>query len=245
MASTTMASRRLERVARALQPLRSSGATEATELASPDVLPPGVPPLPERTESPQRAFELVRKHGIAILRTGLADAPATSEAEHRRLAVTMPRTIFGDELARHKMPERIAGGGWNGREWVGHRVSGPDRSHMPNAAHMDSPPWGDLKSDYFLMYSAEQPQAGGESWFLDGYGIMEKGLEQRHQHTLWTVPTQNVTARNRGGEPVWRSIPAKRTRAGRIMLRVPNGGCAPAHPFAAGSCSCSASLSPC
>ena len=132
--------------------------------------------------------------------------------------------------------ERIAGGGWNGREWVGHRVSGPDRSHMPNAAHMDSPPWGALKSDFFLMYSAEQPEAGGESWFLDGYGVMV-GLEQRHQHTLWNVPTQNVTARNRGDEPVWRSIPAKRTRAGRIMLRVPNGGCAPAHPFAAGSCS--------
>ena len=103
------ASRRLERVARALKPLRSSATAAApTELASPDVLPPGVPPLPERTESPQRAFELVRKHGIAILRTGLADAPATSEAEHRRLAVTMPRTIFGDELARHKMPGILA-----------------------------------------------------------------------------------------------------------------------------------------
>ena len=164
MASTTMASRRLEHLARALKPLRSSAAAAAaTELASPDVLPPGVPPLPERTESPQRAFELVREHGIAILRTGLADAPATSEAEHRRLAVTMPRTIFGDELARHKMPERIAGGGWNGREWVGYSVSGPDRSHMPNAAHMDSPPWGDLKSDFFLMYSAEQPKARARS----------------------------------------------------------------------------------
>ena len=73
------------------------------------------------------------------------------EAALRQAAVEMPRRVFGATLRRHKMPERIAGGNWDGAAWRGHPAIGPDRGHLPNDAHQDVRPYGDLKPDYFMM----------------------------------------------------------------------------------------------
>ena len=123
--------------------------------------PLGCVAAPRVTSDAAEARSLLERHGASILRTG---GRGLDESAMRKLAAQLPRRIFGDSLSQHKMPERIAGGGWDGRQWVGHACQGPDRSHLPNAAHMDSPPFGDVKSDYFLMCFAETPTSGGESY---------------------------------------------------------------------------------
>jgi hypothetical protein len=73
-----------------------------------------------------KAHQIFERDGAAILRTSLVAGRAT-ESELRRLAVTLPQTVFGRTLTRHKMPERIAGGGWDGQAWRGHPARGPQQ----------------------------------------------------------------------------------------------------------------------
>jgi hypothetical protein len=103
----------------------------------------------------------------------------------RLVAAEMPRAIFGASLAQHKMPERLVGGGWDGRSWRGHRVGGADRGHMPNAPHQDHNSHGELKQDFFLMVCTEAPEQGGGSFVLDGYGPPRLGLWRRRAHRVF------------------------------------------------------------
>ena len=155
--------RRLERLAAALAPRPPSPhhASAPLLLLEAGEAPLGCVAAPRVTSDAAEARSLLERHGASILRTG---GRGLDESAMRKLAAQLPRRIFGDSLSQHKMPERIAGGGWDGRQWVGHACQGPDRSHLPNAAHMDSPPFGDVKSDYFLMCFAETPTSGGESY---------------------------------------------------------------------------------
>ena len=216
---------RLERVAHAVVGRRPVAAAAEEELSL--QAPPGCVPAPIRTTSLPQARALVQRHGISIYQSEhYLSGTELPEAAIREFAATMPRAIWGSDLAQHKMPERIAGGGWDGQRWRGHKVSGPDRGHIPNAAHMDTPPFGDIKSDYFLMCCAEVPDSEGYSYMLDGYDILEK-LPKHIREAMWNIPTQSSGGRqSAGGLPLWRSTNAKRTARGgaRVLLRGPNGG---------------------
>lgn len=162
--------RRLESIAAGLgaagheaipSPRRTTWAA-SSESAPP---PAGAVPPPTRTNDAAEAFRLAREHGASILRTEHFGDVELDEAAMRLVAASLPQRIFGPALAQHKLPERIAGGGWDGKAWRGHRVSGPDRGHIPNAPHQDHN-GGELKQDYFLMVCAEAPEQGGESFML-------------------------------------------------------------------------------
>ena len=85
---------------------------------------------------------------------------------------------------------------------------------IPNAPHQDHN-GGELKQDFFLMVCAEAPELGGESFMLDGYGLLE-GMPDGLGEAMFRVPTAH------GG--VARSPNAQWTKDGRLHLRVPNGG---------------------
>lgn len=215
--------RRLERIAACVVSPTVSAVPVSATIASPlEFWPPGCPAPPVRTTNVGEALVCLRRDGYSVYRTEHY-GQGLGESEMRRVAAAMPKHIFGDSLAQHKMPERIAGGGWDGRQWRGHPVKGPDRGHIPNAPHMDSPPWGDLKSDYFLMVGCEAPDSSGGSFMLDGYGLLD-GLPAFIRDAFWSVPTQRRGTGDGSQGCVWRSPNAKRTAAGRIFLRGPNGG---------------------
>ena len=92
---------------------------------------------------------------------------------------------------------------------------------------------------------------------LDGYGLMD-GLPPHIRSNLFRIPTQNrvrpggtssgrqtivagedllgpYRGRNLVGGTIWRSPNAKYTKAGRLMLRVPNGGARTNRDVLAGS----------
>ena len=150
-----------------------------------------------------------------------------SEREQQRVAAELPARIFGDNLAQLKMPARLAGGGWDGRCWQGWQgVATVDRSHIPNKPHMDG--GGDLKPDYFLLFSGECATDGadvylgsggdGGSILLDGYDILDS-IPQRED--FFTVDTQS---RNYSETTGWRRPMAQWTNRGRLMLSVPVDG---------------------
>ena len=209
--------RRLESIAAGLDAghgaVHRATWTSSSAMSAPP--PAGVVPPPTRTSDAAEAFRLAREYGASILRTERF-GDEVDECAMRLVAASLPQRIFGAALAQHKLPERIAGGGWDGKAWRGHRVSGPDRGHIPNAPHQDHN-GGELKQDYFLMVCAEVPEHGGESFMLcvgfllpflhgvglltlacgpvcqthsDGYGLLD-GLGSDLRDAMFNVPTQH------------------------------------------------------
>lgn len=234
--------RRLRHVRQCLvldEPARAAASSAAARRAPAGRAParrlqPGCAPAPGRTDDPAEALRLVQRDGYAVLTPpptmpcGLAVGQMDAEAV-RDYAAALPLAVFGSRLSQNKPPERVAGGGWDGREWRGHRVAGPDRGHLPNTPHMDTAPWGDLRSDYFMMVFAELPEAGGDSYFVDGLSLLHS-LPPSVQRAFAAVPTQNRGSLGhnvrggRSGGNLWRSAGLQQTAAGRAVLRAPNGG---------------------
>jgi hypothetical protein len=158
---------------------------------------PGTSFTPARTSDPQEALRLLRRDGGVVFRA-VPEGVTLSEREQQAMAATVPRTVFGDELAQIKMPSRLAGGGWDGQKWQGWlSPASVDRGHLPNKPHMDG--GSELKSDYFLMFCGECANTGGDyigsggdggSILLDGYDILDS-LPQQQRSDFFTVPTQS------------------------------------------------------
>ena len=97
---------------------------------------PGANLVPARTSDPVEALQLLRRDGGVRFRA-VPDGVTLSEREQREVAMALPRRIFGDGIAQQKAAERIAGGGWDGREWQGWQgVHSVDRGNVPNRPHM-------------------------------------------------------------------------------------------------------------
>ena len=199
---------------------------------------PGTGWVAVRTSDPREALEALRRDGGCIFRVAPeAEAVKLSMYEQRELAADVPRMVFGDSLATRKLPARLAGGGWDGREWRGWRgCASVDRGHIPNKPHMDRGPYG-LYSDYFCMVCFESPTKGdyvgvggdGGSLLLDGYDIVD-ALPERDE--MFTVATQNPGYEQK---QIWRSPMCQWTTRGRLLLREPvdghtDNGVAPPNP---------------
>ena len=100
-----------------------------------------------------------------------------------------------------------------------------------------------------MMLCGETPDAGGASWLVDGYALMD-ALPPRQREALFRVPTEDSavgaayerrigaslrpdlvpsTAKQNASKSLWRSPLAQRTPTGRILLRAPNGGLSTNH----------------
>jgi hypothetical protein len=187
---------------------------------------PGTTFIPQRTSDPKEALKLLQRDGGVVFRA-VPEGVSLSEREQQRIAAELPARIFGDKLAQLKMPVRLAGGGWDWRRWQGWKgVATVDRGHLPNKPHMDG--GGELKPDYFLMFSGECATTGpdnymgsgsnGGSILLDGYDILDS---MPHRDDFFTVDTQS---RNYSETSGWRRPMAQWTNRGRLMLSVPVDG---------------------
>ena len=205
-------------------PAAADAGARSTKMSAAVV--PGTSFIPQRTSDPKVALDLLQRDGGVVFRA-VPEGVSLSEREQRRVAAELPARIFGDRLAQFKMPARLAGGGWDGKRWQGWQgVATVDRGHIPNKPHMDG--GGDLKPDYFLMYSGECATTGpdtyrgsggdGGSILLDGYGILDS-MPQRDD--FFTVDTQS---RNYSQTSGWRRPMAQWTNRGRLMLSVPVDG---------------------
>ena len=187
---------------------------------------PGTGFAPQRTSDPQEALALLRCDGGVVIRA-VPEGVSLSEREQQQVAAGLPARIFGSGLAQFKMPSRLAGGGWDGQRWQGWEGAATvDRGHLPNKPHMDG--GGDLKPDFFLMFSGECAAAGPDSYagsggdggsiLLDGYDILDS-MAQRDD--FFTVDTQSRSYSETSG---WRRPMAQWTNRERLMLSVPVDG---------------------
>ena len=117
-----------------------AAARHPSERAAAAAAVPGANLVPARTSDPVEALRLLRRDGGVRFRA-VPEGVTLCEREQREVAMALPRRIFGDGIAQQKVAERIAGGGWDGREWQGWQgVHSVDRGNVPNRPHMVTNP---------------------------------------------------------------------------------------------------------
>jgi alpha-ketoglutarate-dependent taurine dioxygenase len=114
--------------------------------------------LPERTDDPAAAADLVRRHGAAVL-TGLG---TTEEA-----ATAVPALVFGDAVLAVPPAAEVREAGGQDRRYAG--VS----QHHRLRCHTDGFSYGDHYPDYFLLLCEASSPEGGESMLVDGDALLD------------------------------------------------------------------------
>ncbi len=114
--------------------------------------------VPKRTADPLEALSLVRSDGAAIF-TGLG-----LDGEEGRKA---SYAVFGDDVLAVPSAARVFIGGEQDRIPEGH--SNATRSHT----HTDGYSYGEKYPDYILLLCARHCEAGGESFLVDGYALLD------------------------------------------------------------------------
>jgi alpha-ketoglutarate-dependent taurine dioxygenase len=131
-----------------------------------DTLPPPIPLpaltdagiVPARTSDPAEARRRVQADGAAIL-TGVGrDAEA---------AVAVAHAIFAQHVLAIPPAAEVRAGGV--MDQVVRRVS-PEEAL---GVHTDGFGYGDLYPDYFLLLCGQDSTVGGESFFVDGYRLLD------------------------------------------------------------------------
>jgi alpha-ketoglutarate-dependent taurine dioxygenase len=169
---------------------------------TPEVTDAGV--VPTRTSDPVEAARLVREEGAAIL-TGVA---GTGES-----AMAVARAVFAQHVRAVPEAAEVRAGGV--MDLAVRRVS-PEEAL---GVHTDGFSYGDDYPDYFLLLCAKDSAVGGESFFVDGYRLLDAraatpegaGLVER----MATVPVdQTEEGMHRSVSPL-----VGRTTTGRRMVR--------------------------
>jgi hypothetical protein len=174
----------------------------ATGPYTPEVIDAGV--VPTRTSDPVEAAHLVRTEGAAIL-TGVA---GTGES-----AMAVARAVFAEHVRAVPEAAEVRAGGV--MDLAVRRVS-PEEAL---GVHTDGFSYGDDYPDYFLLLCAKDSAVGGESFFVDGYRLLDAlaatpegaGVVDR----MATVPVdQTEEGMHRSVSPL-----VGRTPTGRRMVR--------------------------
>jgi gamma-butyrobetaine dioxygenase len=121
--------------------------------------------LPHRCASPGEAFALLRRDGAAILTNAGASRDDASAVARRVLASLEP--IIPD-------PAPIKEGGGNkDRSYVTPGAAGSAAVVPFQSGHTDGFAYGDKYPDYIFLLCVKPASAGGESFVIDTYAILE------------------------------------------------------------------------
>jgi alpha-ketoglutarate-dependent taurine dioxygenase len=169
---------------------------------TPEVTDAGV--VPTRTSDPLEAARLVRAEGAAIL-TGVAGTGAS--------AMAVARAVFAEHVRAVPEAAEVRAGGV--MDLAVRRVS-PEEAL---GVHTDGFSYGDDYPDYFLLLCARDSAVGGESFFVDGYRLLDaladtpEGAEVVER--MVSVPVdQTEEGMHRSVSPL-----VGRTATGRRMVR--------------------------
>jgi alpha-ketoglutarate-dependent taurine dioxygenase len=174
----------------------------ATGSYTPVVTDAGI--IPQRTADPAIAARLVRSEGGVIL-TGV---DRTSGA-----AVTAARAVFAGHIRAVPEPAEVRAGGV--MDLAVRRVS-PEEAL---GVHTDGFSYGDEYPDYFLLLCEQDSEVGGESFFVDGYRLLDALAES--EAGTETVELMTTLLVDQTEEGMHRSISplVGCTPAGRRMVR--------------------------
>jgi alpha-ketoglutarate-dependent taurine dioxygenase len=168
--------------------------------------------MPQRSADPAAAFALLRAHGAAIV-TGVGDSRDDARAVAERILVSL------DPIVPDPAPIKEGGGN---RDRSYQTPPGDDRHAVPfQYGHTDGFSYGDQYPDFIFLLCARPADAGGESYVVDTYRLLEtlagsKDADDRELAAfLQSVPIEQT-------EPGMRASigPAiGRNARGRIMSR--------------------------
>lgn len=128
---------------------------------------PGI--IPKHTTGTIEALALVQKDGAAIFSpVGTTNTDAT-ELGHQ---------IFGDRVMSIPEAARVFEGGEKDRYQV-------TDHHQPLKPHTDGFAYGDRFPDYIMLTCVRSSEAGGESFLVDGYAVLDQ--LKADKNTSWVV----------------------------------------------------------
>jgi len=153
--------------------------------------------VPERTADPAEAADLVARDGAAIL-TGWA----TDEAAARAVATEVLR----ERALAVADPAAVVEGGEKDRSAIG--------SDEILGLHTDGFGYGDQLCDFMALVCVRAGSAGGASFLIDGYGLLES-IDPDLRAFLHDTP---VDLTEEGMRPALSPV-ALRTTSGRVAVR--------------------------
>ena len=159
---------------------------------------------PEIAASIEHAHSLLAAHGAVIVQ-GIGP-----EAEDAR---ALARALFTDQVVALPPAARVFDGGEQDNK-------APGVDHTTRlAAHTDGFGYGDLYPDYLLLDCVRASGAGGESFLIDGYAVLDALASDTE--LSWVVDALAAVAVDQTEEGMQPSISpiVQHTAAGRKMVR--------------------------
>lgn len=159
---------------------------------------------PERTDDPVRARALVARDGCVILEGCGLDAAAAVAVAHR---------VFGDEVLEVPDAAEVRIGGDKDR-----KPAFLDQT-TPLLPHTDGFAYGERYPDHFLLLCGQASPVGGESYLVDGYGVIEQLVADGHTELIDRLVTTPVDQTEPDMQPSLAPV-IGRAPSGRRMLRL-------------------------
>jgi gamma-butyrobetaine dioxygenase len=160
--------------------------------------------VPRLAATPIEALELLRRDGAVIV-----DGVDPGSEDARGVA----RDVFGPAIRALPPAARVFDGGEMDR-----RLPGVDhRARL--AAHTDGYAYGDLYPDYFLLSCVRASPAGGESFLVDGYAVLDAMRADAELHWVPDALVQVAIDQTETGMQHAVSPIVQRAPDGRVMVR--------------------------
>lgn len=171
---------------------------------------PSVSIVPARTADPAEAAGLVERDGAAIL-TGWGGDEAAARA--------VAGALWGDRVLAIADPAAVIEGGEKDRSSVG--------TDEILGLHTDGFGYGDQLCDVMALVCVRQGDAGGASFLVDGYALLDR-LDPEVRSFLHDTPVDLTEAGMRPAlSPVALRLPSGRVAVRRTPFMNPDPGAAP------------------
>lgn len=158
---------------------------------------------PQYADNPAQAYEFLQRDGaVCVSGVGLSADDATG----------LGHSLFGDKVLTIPDAAKVLVGGEQDRRDEQH-----EDHRNPLVPHTDGFAYGDLYPDYILLSCVKDSAIGGESFLVDGYGVLEQ-LRSRDPLVVERMASIHVNQTEEGMQNAISPI-LQQNAAGRKMLR--------------------------
>ncbi|MFT4714181.1 MAG: gamma-butyrobetaine dioxygenase [Candidatus Azotimanducaceae bacterium] len=158
---------------------------------------------PQRAQNLAEAYEYLKRDG-AVCISGVGSSAND--------AMKLGHQMFGDKVLNIPDAAKVLVGGEQDRRDAQH-----EDHRNPLVPHTDGFAYGDLYPDYILLSCVKDSAIGGESFLVDGYGVLDE-LGSRDPLFVEKIGSTNVNQTEEGMQNAISPI-LQKNAAGRKMLR--------------------------